>query len=85
LQGDLSGPGIAQFFQKHQCNDICQKLNLEKMNELLTDDMKKEIEEISIKLAENNKVKTLSTISDNDDDSEKEEEKKEEEACRFKD
>jgi hypothetical protein len=36
-------------------------------------------------LAENNKVKTLSTISDNDDDSEKEEEKKEEEACRFKD
>ena len=84
LQGDLSGPGIAQFFQKHRCNDICQKLNLEKMNELITDDTRKQIEEIRIKLAEN--TKTCSTISSDDEDEnlEKEEEKKDEEPSRFK-
>ena len=46
LQGDLSGCGILKFFEKHKCNDICQALKLEKLDEKISDEKKKEMNEI---------------------------------------
>lgn len=80
LQGDLAGPGIAQFFATHQCNEICQKLKLEKMKDMITDDLMKQISEIKeLKKAEDQKyLKTITSI-ESDEENHDEESKNEEE------
>ena len=84
LQGDLASPGIAQFFVSHQCNDICKKLNLDQMKDMITDDLGKQISEIrELKKAEDQKyLKTITSIEGDEEDyqeGDKEESKNEEE------